>query len=414
VKPIAARRHNGDVPDLAPVLSRSVTVLGSTGSIGVSTLDVVTHARSVYGEDALPVAALTAQSNVKLLAEQARRLKPKLAVIADERFSDQLKDALSGTGIQTASGREAVVAAASLQSDVVMVAIMGAAAIEPALAAIRRDAVVALANKECVVAAGAVFRDTLARSKAAVIPVDSEHNAVFQVLNGGDAGGVERVTLTASGGPFREWAIERMRTATPEQAVAHPNWSMGAKISVDSATLMNKGLELIEAHFLFALEPERLGVLVHPQSVVHCLVTYEDGSTLAHLSAPDMRTPIAYALAWPRRINSPSRKLDLAALGQLQFEEPAHDRFPSLNLALDCLRTGGLAPTILNAANEVAVDAFLGGRIGFLDIPRVVEEAVEQGVRENRNEAPSELDGVLHIDARARRKAGEICRRLSA
>jgi 1-deoxy-D-xylulose-5-phosphate reductoisomerase len=295
-----------------------------------------------------------------------------------------------------------------------MVAIMGAAAIEPALAAIRRGATIALANKECVVAAGAVFRDALANSTAAVIPVDSEHNAVFQVLNGGDAGDVERVTLTASGGPFREWAVERMRTATPEQAVAHPNWSMGAKISVDSATLMNKGLELIEAHFLFALEPERLSVLVHPQSVVHCLVTYEDGSTLAHLSAPDMRTPIAFALAWPRRINSPSRKLDLARLGQLQFQEPAHDRFPSLNLALDCLRTGGLAPTILNAANEVAVDAFLGRRIGFLDIPRVVEEAVEQGVSEDRNEAPTELDGVLHIDARARRTAGEICRRLSA
>jgi 1-deoxy-D-xylulose-5-phosphate reductoisomerase len=402
------------MPDLTPVLSRNVTVLGSTGSIGVSTLDVVAHARSIYGETAMPVAALTAQSNVKLLAEQSRKLKPKLAVIADETLHEQLKDALSGTGIKTGAGRDAVVEAASFQSDVVMVAIMGAAAIEPALAAIRRGATIALANKECVVAAGAVFRDALANSTAAVIPVDSEHNAVFQVLNGGDAGDVERVTLTASGGPFREWAVERMRTATPEQAVAHPNWSMGAKISVDSATLMNKGLELIEAHFLFALEPERLSVLVHPQSVVHCLVTYEDGSTLAHLSAPDMRTPIAFALAWPRRINSPSRKLDLARLGQLQFQEPAHDRFPSLNLALDCLRTGGLAPTILNAANEVAVDAFLGRRIGFLDIPRVVEEAVEQGVSEDRNEAPTELDGVLHIDARARRTAGEICRRLSA
>jgi 1-deoxy-D-xylulose-5-phosphate reductoisomerase len=264
------------------------------------------------------------------------------------------------------------------------------------------------------VAAGAVFRDTLARSSAAVIPVDSEHNAVFQVLNGGDAGDVERVTLTASGGPFREWDLDKMRSATPQQAVAHPNWSMGAKISVDSATLMNKGLELIEAHFLFALEPERLAVLVHPQSVVHCLVTYEDGSTLAHMSAPDMRTPIAYAIAWPRRINSPSRKLDLAALGRLEFQAPAHDRFPCLNLALDCLRTGGLAPTILNAANEIAVGAFLGGRIGFLDIPRVVEETVEFGVREGRNEAPGELDGVLLIDARARRTAGDVCRRLSA
>jgi 1-deoxy-D-xylulose-5-phosphate reductoisomerase len=205
-----------------------------------------------------------------------------------------------------------------------------------------------------------------------------------------------------------------MRKATPKQAVAHPNWSMGAKISVDSATLMNKGLELIEAHFLFALSPDRLAVLVHPQSVVHCLVTYEDGTTLAHLSAPDMRTPIAHALAWPRRIKSPSRKLDLAAVGQLQFAAPSHERFPSLKLALDCLRTGGLAPTILNAANEIAVDAFLGGRIGFLDIPRVVGETVERGVSEGRNEAPSELGGVLQIDARARRMAGEVCQRLSA
>jgi 1-deoxy-D-xylulose-5-phosphate reductoisomerase len=414
VIPIAAKRHNGDLPDLGPVLARRITILGSTGSIGVSTLDVVAHSRAVYGADVLPIAALTAQTNVAQLAEQARRFRPRLAVIADERLHSELKEALAGTGIETAAGRKAVIAAAALPSDVVMVAIMGAAAIEPALAAIRRSATVALANKECVVAAGAVFRDALMKSNAAVIPVDSEHNAVFQVLSGGDAGDVERVTLTASGGPFREWALEKMRAATPEQAVAHPNWSMGAKISVDSATLMNKGLELIEAHFLFALEPERLGVLVHPQSVVHCLVTYEDGSTLAHLSAPDMRTPIAYAIAWPRRINSPSRKLDLAALGQLQFQAPAHDRFPCLNLAFDCLRMGGLAPTILNAANEIAVDAFLCGRIGFLDIPRVVEETVENGVREGRNEAPTELDGVLHIDARSRRAAGDICGRLSA
>ncbi len=412
--PIAAQRHNGRAPDLGAALARSVTVLGSTGSIGVSTLDVVAHARDTYGQDVLPIVALTAQTNVKVLAEQARRFRPKLAAIADERLLGELKDALSGTGVRAAAGREAIIEAAAQKSDVVMVAIMGAAAIEPALAAIRRDATVALANKECVVAAGAVFRDTLARSKASVIPVDSEHNAVFQVLNGGDAGEVEKVTLTASGGPFREWAFEKMRAVTPEQAVAHPNWSMGAKISVDSATLMNKGLELIEAHFLFALEPERLAVLIHPQSVVHCLVTYEDGTTLAHLSAPDMRTPIAYALAWPRRISSPSRKLDLAALGQLQFQAPSHDRFPCLGLALDCLRTGGLAPTILNAANEIAVDAFLGGRIGFLDIPRVVEETVENGVREGRNEAPAEIDGVLLIDARARDAASRICRRLSA
>ena len=259
-----------------------------------------------------------------------------------------------------------------MPSDFVMVAIMGAAAIEPALAAIRRGVIVALANKECVVAAGAVFRDALEKSGAPVIPVDSEHNAIFQVLGSGDASEVDVVTITASGGPFREWPLEQMRAATVEQAVAHPNWAMGRKISLDSATLMNKGLELIEAHFLFALPPEKLAVVVHPQSIVHCLVSYEDGTTMAHLSAPDMRTPIAHALGWPRRIASPSRRLDLAALGRLVFQPPAHDRFPALNLAIDSMRSGGLAPTVLNAANEIAVQAFLDRRIGFLDISRVV------------------------------------------
>ncbi len=414
MKPIAARKHEDEIPDLSPVLARSVTVLGCTGSIGVSTLDVIAHARKTYRADAMPIAALTAQSNVTLLIEQARAMRPKLAVIGDERHYPELKSALEGTGIETGAGRQAVIDAAARPSDVVMVAIMGAAAIEPALAAIRRGATVALANKECVVAAGGVFHEALAKSGAAVIPVDSEHNAVFQVLNGGDAGEVERVTLTASGGPFREWGIEKMRVATPEQAVAHPNWSMGAKISVDSATLMNKGLELIEAHFLFALPPERLGVLVHPQSIVHCLVTYQDGSTLAHMSAPDMRTPIAYALAWPRRIASPSRKLDLAAIGQLVFQAPAHDRFPCLNIALDTLRRGGLAPTILNAANEIAVEAFLRKRIGFLDIPRVVEATLDKGMGQRRNGASDDLGEVLDTDAMARRMAHDMCVRIEA
>jgi 1-deoxy-D-xylulose-5-phosphate reductoisomerase len=282
--------------------------------------------------------------------------------------------------------------------------------LEPALAAVAREATVALANKECVVAAGMVFRRALATSKAAVIPVDSEHNAIFQVFRAADVEEVDRVTLTASGGPFRDWSLERMRTATPDQAVAHPNWSMGAKISVDSATLMNKGLELIEAHFLFALPAKKLAVVVHPQSIVHCLVTYADGSTLAHLSAPDMRTPIAHALAWPRRIFSPSRKLDLPQVAQLTFQAPDHERFRCLALALDSLERGGLAPTILNAANEVAVGAFLSGQIGFLDIPRVVETTVEECPGANV-EAES-LEGVLAADARARELAGNICRRI--
>jgi 1-deoxy-D-xylulose-5-phosphate reductoisomerase len=289
---------------------------------------------------------------------------------------------------------------------------MGAAAIEPALAAIERGVTVALANKECVVAAGAVFHDAIMRTGASVIPVDSEHNAVFQVLGDGNATEVERVTLTASGGPFREWSMDRMRAATPAQAVAHPNWSMGAKISVDSASLMNKGLELIEAHFLFALAPEKLGVIVHPQSVIHCLVSYGDGSTLAHMSAPDMRTPISYALAWPRRIASPSKRLDLAAVGHLTFQEPDHERFRCLGLALESLRLGGLAPTVLNAANEIAVAAFLDSKIGFLDIPRVVEETLNDADRANAEAAV--LDGVLAADQRARSLAGDMCRRVVA
>ena len=408
---LAAQRKNFELPDLSPILARRVTILGSTGSIGVSTLSVIAHAREVYGPDALPVEALTAHSNVDVLIEQARAIRPKLAVIGDTKLFDKLKDGLAGTGIEVAAGREAVVEAAKRPSDIVMVAIVGAAAIEPALAAIERGVTVALANKECVVAAGNVFREAILRTGALVIPVDSEHNAVFQVLGDGNASEVERVVLTASGGPFREWTLDKMRVATPAQAVAHPNWSMGAKISVDSASLMNKGLELIEAHFLFALEPERLGVIVHPQSVIHCLVSYGDGTTLAHMSAPDMRTPISYALAWPRRIASPSKRLDLAAVGQLTFQEPDHQRFRCLGLALESMRLGGLAPTILNAANEIAVAAFLDSRIGFLDIPRVVEDTLSAAHASNSEAAI--LDGVLAADERSRSMAGDMCRRVT-
>ncbi|MEI9992199.1 MAG: 1-deoxy-D-xylulose-5-phosphate reductoisomerase [Rhizomicrobium sp.] len=407
---LAATRTPFEIESLEPVLARSVTVLGSTGSIGVSTLDVVAHARAVYGADVMPVEAITAQGRVDDLIKQARAINPRIAVIGDEKLYGALKDGLAGTGIEAAAGRGAVIEAAARPSSTVMVAIMGAAALEPALAAVARSATVALANKECIVAAGGVFHRALANSTASVIPVDSEHNAVFQVLNGEGAREVEKVTLTASGGPFRDWTLEQMAVCTVEQAVAHPNWSMGAKISVDSATLMNKGLELIEAHFLFALAPEKLDVLVHPQSIVHCLVSYEDGSTLAHLSAPDMRTPIAHALAWPRRIASPSRRLDLAAVGRLDFRKPDHDRFRCLGLAMEAMRVGALAPTILNAANEIAVDAFLNRRIGFLDIPRVVEETLAQSPEAN---APCDtLDAVLSADARARELAAQICRRV--
>jgi 1-deoxy-D-xylulose-5-phosphate reductoisomerase len=408
MKPIAATKPPEE--GLDGVTARSVTILGSTGSIGVNTADVITHARATYGGHAFPVTALTAGGNVKKLIEQARALKPKLAVIGDASLFEELKAGLAGTGIEAAAGRQAVIDAAARSSDFVMVAIMGAAAIEPALAAIRRGCVVALANKECVVAAGAVFRAAMEASGAQVLPVDSEHNAIFQVLGGGDAGEADLVTITASGGPFREWPLERMRGATVEEAVAHPNWAMGRKISLDSATLMNKGLELIEAHFLFALPPEKLGVVVHPQSIVHCMVSYDDGTTMAHLSAPDMRTPIAHALGWPRRISSPSRRLDLAALGQLIFQPPAHERFPALNLAIGTMRSGGLAPTVLNAANEIAVQAFLDRRIGFLDISRVVGETLDKDVGHNGHAL--DLETVLGADARARMMAEEICRQV--
>jgi 1-deoxy-D-xylulose-5-phosphate reductoisomerase len=412
VKAIAATKIWDELPAMDDVLKRSVTVLGSTGSIGVNTLDVIAHVRKIHGPGAMPIVALTAGENVKVLIEQSLAMKPRLAVIGNEQKFAELKAGLAGTGIEIAAGRQAVIDAAALTSDFVMVAIMGAAAIEPALAAIRRGVVVALANKECVVAAGAVFRDAMEKSGAQVLPVDSEHNAIFQVLGSGDASEADLVTITASGGPFREWTLERMRAATVEEAVAHPNWAMGRKISLDSATLMNKGLELIEAHFLFALPPEKLGVVVHPQSIVHCLVSYEDGTTMAHLSAPDMRTPIAHALGWPRRIPSPSRRLDLATLGQLIFQPPAHDRFPALNLAIGSMRSGGLAPTVLNAANEIAVQAFLDRRIGFLDIPRVVAEALDRDV--GSNGVANDLESVLGIDARARVAAEEICQRVGA
>jgi 1-deoxy-D-xylulose-5-phosphate reductoisomerase len=397
----------------ASALRRRLTVLGSTGSIGLSTLDVVAHVRSRYGAEAFPIEALTAQSSVEALAEQARRFRPRLAVIGEGNRYGALKEALAGEGIDLAAGRDGLLEAARAESDVVMVAIVGAAALEPTLAAAARGATIALANKECVVAAGELFRKVLAATRTTVVPVDSEHNAAFQLLDFAQSHAFERVVLTASGGPFRQWTRERMAVATPEQAVAHPNWSMGAKISVDSATLMNKGLEVIEAHVLFALEPEKLGVIVHPQSLVHCLVSYADGSTLAHLSAPDMRTPIAHALSWPVRISSPSRRLDLARAGQLTFEEPDLVRFPCLALAHSCLNSGGFKPTILNAANEIAVAAFLERQIGFLDIASVIEDTL--GSRhDGESNNVVDLAGVLALDAEARRTASAFCRRRAA
>jgi 1-deoxy-D-xylulose-5-phosphate reductoisomerase len=396
-------------PDLVSVLSRRLTVLGGTGSVGAATLDVVRFARAKYGEQSFPLEVITAHRNVARLARDARELKPKAVAIGDSSLSGELKSGLSGSGVEVLAGAEAILEAAVRPADMVMSAIVGAAGIVPTFAALKRGAMVALANKECVVAAGPIFRRAVQESRGVLIPVDSEHNAAFQLLDSDQSDAIEKLTLTASGGPFRGWSLERMAQATPEQAVSHPNWSMGAKISVDSATLMNKGLELIEAHILFGLPPEKLDVIIHAQSVVHCLVAYADGSILAHLSAPDMKIPIAHALAWPRRIASPARRLDFKDFSQFTFEKPDLLRFPCLQLARACLQTGGAAPTILNAANEVAVDQFLNRRIGFLGIARTVERTLIALVRDVNGQAPATLEDVLALDSAARARARKEC-----
>jgi len=351
---------------------RRITVLGSTGSVGCNTLDLVGRSPERFA-----VEALVAGRNAIKLAEQAREYRAKLAVVADPAEYRSLKSELSGSGIEVAAGAEAVNEAAARPAEWVMAAIVGAAGLAPTLAAIRRGAVVALANKEVLVCAGSLVMAEAARHGATLLPVDSEHNAIFQVFENGRREMIERVVLTASGGPFREKSLEVMESATPEQAVAHPNWRMGAKISVDSATMMNKGLELIEAHHIFQFPEDQIDILVHPQSVVHGLVCYSDGSMLAQLGSPDMRTPIAYSLAWPERMAAPVTRLNLAQLGKLTFEPPDPGRFPALRLARAALRQGGGAPTILNAANEAAVHAFLGREIGFREIARVVERTLE-------------------------------------
>lgn len=380
---------------------RSVSVLGSTGSIGCSTLDLIERDRERFD-----LVALTAHRNVAVLIEQARRLRPQFAVIADATLYEDLKAGLVGTGIEIGAGRDAVVEAALRPADWVMAGIVGAAGLAPTLAAVRRGASVALANKECLVSAGPLFMAEVARSGATLLPVDSEHNAIFQVLDPTKLGSVDKIILTASGGPFRTWSRAEMEIATPEQAVAHPKWDMGAKISVDSATLMNKGLELIEAHYLFPVGEERLDIVIHPESIVHSMVAYVDGSVLAQLGAPDMRTPISYALAWPERMVTPCARLDLAEIGKLTFEAPDQARFPALRLARESLKAGGAVPTILNAANEIAVAAFLDRRIGFLDIAATVESVLSAML--SQGGAPTDLDQIYEIDGLARIRAEEM------
>jgi len=380
---------------------RRVTILGSTGSVGGNTIDLIERDPEAY-----EVVALTARGNVERLAAQALRLRPGLAVIAEPDLYGALKEALAGSGIAVAAGRDALIEAADRPADWVMAAIVGAAGLAPTLAAVRRGAIVALANKEALVCAGALMTAEVAASGATILPVDSEHNAIFQVFDFERREMIDRIILTASGGPFREFDPKDMAEVTPDQAVAHPNWTMGRKISVDSATMMNKGLELIEAHHLFALPGERIEIVVHPQSIVHSLVAYVDGSVLAQLGPPDMRTPIAYTLGWPRRIRTPAARLDLAEIGTLSFETPDERRFPSLRLARQALKTGGGAPTILNAANEIAVHGFLAGKIGFLDIVRIVERTLERVPS-----APlTSLDDVDATDAEARAVAATLLR----
>lgn len=374
-----------------------LTILGATGSIGTSTLDLVSRTPERF-----EIIAVTAQSNALELAAIARRHNAKLAVIGDETRLADLKEALAGTGIRTAGGAAALVEAALEPADCVMAAIVGAAGLRPTFAAASQGARVALANKECLVSAGHVFTAAVARSGAELLPVDSEHSAAFQALAGADPASIEKIVLTASGGPFRTWTYEQIQAATPEQALKHPNWSMGAKITIDSASMMNKGLELIEAFHLFPVSVDALDCIVHPQSIVHCLVSYVDGSVLAQLAPPDMRTPIAVALAWPDRMAAPTEKLDLARLATLTFEAPDETRFPALRVARAAMRRGDTAPAVLNAANEIAVKAFLERRIRFLDIAAIVEETLDAAEQQGAICPAETLDDILAVDAAAR------------
>lgn len=378
---------------------RTISIFGATGSIGCSTLDLIGRAPEDY-----EVLALAAGSDVQKLANAAITHNAKLAVVAEERCYLGLKEALAGTGIEAASGPAALVDAAQMGADWTMAAIVGLAGLAPTLAAVKQGKTVALANKESLVAAGDVMMAAVQESGATLLPVDSEHNAIFQCLDGGSIDRVRKITLTASGGPFRTFSLDDMRSAKPEQALKHPNWSMGRKISIDSATMMNKGLEYIEAHHLFPVGLDRLAILVHPQSVIHSMVEFVDCSTLAQLGSPDMRIPIANTLAWPDRMETVCKPLDLAAIGRLDFEAPDEERFPAIRLAREAIQQGGAAPAILNAANEIAVAAFLEGKIGFLDIAAIVD-----GVLWRSRSAPiCSIDDVRAVDAAARTLASQL------
>ena len=375
-------------------MKRRISILGATGSVGTSTLDLVER-----HPDRFEVVALTAASNAAALAACARRTGASLAVIADETKLPELREALAGTNCRAATGHDAMLEAAAGEAEWVMAAIVGCAGLEPVMAAVAAGRTIALANKEALVTAGPLMTDAAKRTGATILPVDSEHNAIFQCLAGNSRDGVSKLILTASGGPFRNWSKVDMDAALPEQALKHPNWSMGAKISIDSATMMNKGLELIEAHYLFGLPSERIDILVHPQSVIHSMVEYVDGSTIAQLGSPDMRIPIAHCLAYPDRIETRAEPLDLISIASLTFEAPDPTRFPALRLARAALESGKGEAIVLNAANELAVAAFLDGRIAFGEIAATVERAIDQ----TDAPAPSSIAEVIDIDQSVRR-----------
>ena len=388
---------------------RSITILGATGSIGASTVDLIKREPERYR-----VESISARRNAAALGKIAREVGARHAVVADPAAYRDLKSALSGSRIEAAAGEEALIEAAQRPADWVMASISGSVGLKPTMAAIERGATVALANKECLVCAGSLFMRRAASAGATVLPVDSEHNAVFQALGSGHRADVRRAILTASGGPFRTWSKEAIKVATPEQALRHPNWSMGPKVTIDSATLMNKGLELIEAHHLFALRPDEIDVLVHPQSVVHGLVEFRDGSVVAQLGSPDMRIPIAHCLAWPRRINGPAARLDLAKVRELTFEAPDLDRFPALALARRAMESGGAAPTVLNAADEVAVAEFIAGRIGFTAIAALVEATLDAAGRRDLLAEPTSIDAAMTVDHIARNLAKDLLPEIAA
>ena len=379
-------------------MTRTISILGATGSVGEQTLDLVRRNR-----DDWRVVALTANCQVATLAAAAREFGAEIAVVADESCLADLREALAGSGIEAAAGRTALCEAAARPVDLTVAAIVGCAGLGPTMAAIEQGGTIALANKEALVSAGEVMTAAVSRHGATLLPVDSEHNAIFQCLQGGRIEDVRSITLTASGGPLR--LVEDLSEVTPEQAIAHPNWDMGAKISVDSATMFNKGLELIEAHHLFPVGLERIRIVVHPQSVIHSMVEYRDGSTLAQLGPSDMRVPIASCLAWPARMDTPMAPLDLAAIGELSFFAPDEKRFPATRLAREAAEAGGAAPAVLNAANEIAVEAFLKRKIAFSRIAVLVERVLAGG---NHPDAPRSLSDVLMVDEASRRRATEM------